>query len=845
MIHRLKLRDGDWCTEKNMLIEEVQSYFQSLFTVQGDPGEVVFNHENFPSLSISDRNTLSLSVLKEEVYKALMSMKSFTAPGPDGFQPFFFKKYWEIVGDDVYGVVCNAFDSSTVDEKLLETLIVLIPKVDNPTSIKEFRPISLCNVTYKLITKFIVARIRPFLNKLIGPMENSFIPGRGTMDNAFLAQEIIHYMNSSRARNGSLAFKIDLETAYDSVSWSFLEDILHWFGFPNGLINLIMRCVSASTLSILWNGSRLPSFHPGRGLRQGDPMSPYHFVLCMERLSVRIDHLVNINKSKAITSLGVRPEVCEEIRAIAPIPFVRDLGTYLGFTLSSGRASRSKFNFLLENIQRKLESWKTNLLNVAGRACLARSVIATIPTYVMQGRSILEEKVRLNASPVWKGILKARDKLKGGYRFRLGNGNTSVWFKDWSGEGPLALQVPFVHISDSAMRLLDLVVNGEWTLQRCSTMMSEQVLALFNKVLPKCIQDEEDRWCWDPGNPDYYSSKEGYTWLRDTNQPSIPAADWGWIWKIKVPEKVKVFLWLTLHQALPVNSNRFKCHLTHSESCSRCSSAREDCLHCLRDCPHSRELWAKLGAWSWPNFSSLELPVWISFQARGTNATKFVAGLWGVWKWRNNMVLGDSPWPLHVAWSNLVRDHDDFLHALQPDLICIGAGLRKNVWRPPQENFVKLNTDGSFREPKNCMGGGGILRDKAGCWIAGFTSLAHGGDPFVAEALGLKEGLLMAWNSGHRNISCDIDCDNLVILLEEGHLERVHHHPQVAILKEIMQLMARNWRVSISWIHRDGNSAADWLSKQGYNLSSPSTQAIHQLEQELQLILLRDSLFVA
>lgn len=639
---------------------------------------------------------------------------------------------------------------------------------------------------------------------------------------------------------------------------------------------------------------------------------------------------VNINKSKAITSLGVRPEVCEEIRAIAPIPFVRDLGTYLGFTLSSGRASRSKFNFLLENIQRKLESWKTNLLNVAGRACLARSVIATIPTYVMQvfwlprsiihrinqimrsfiwsknsgqrgwhlikwdtvtlprkdgglglkemgdfntsfmgkvvwalaqnsnklcfrvlehrylqGRSILEEKVRLNASPVWKGILKARDKLKGGYRFRLGNGNTSVWFKDWSGEGPLALQVPFVHISDSAMRLLDLVVNGEWTLQRCSTMMSEQVLALFNKVLPKCIQDEEDRWCWDPGNTYYYSSKEGYTWLRDTNQPSIPAADWGWIWNIKVPEKVKVFLWLTLHQALPVNSNRFKCHLTHSESCSRCSSAREDCLHCLRDCPHSRELWAKLGAWSWPNFSSLELPVWISFQARGRNATKFVAGLWGVWKWRNNMVLGDSPWPLHVAWSNLVRDHDDFLHALQPDLICIGAGLRNNVWRPPQENFVKLNTDGSFREAKNCMGGGGILRDKAGCWIAGFTSLAHGGDPFVAEALGLKEGLLMAWNSGHRNISCDIDCDNLVILLEEGHLERVHHHPQVAILKEIMQLMARNWRVSISWIHRDGNSAADWLSKQGYNLSSPSTQAIHQLEQELQLILLRDSLFVA
>lgn len=93
---------------------------------------------------------------------------------------------------------------------------------------------------------------------------------------------------------------------------------------------------------------------------------------------------VNIAKSKAITSKGVRPAVSEEIRAIAPISFVRDLGKYLEFPLSNGRVSWSRFNFLLENIQRKLASWKTNLLNVAGRACLARSVLAIIPSYVMQ-----------------------------------------------------------------------------------------------------------------------------------------------------------------------------------------------------------------------------------------------------------------------------------------------------------------------------------------------------------------------------------------------------------------------------------------------------------------------------
>lgn len=213
-------------------MEEVQSYFQALFASQDSTERVEFNHVSFLSLSPGDRDVLSLSVIKEEVYNALRAMKPYTTPGPDGFHPFFFKKYWNLVGDDIFEVVKNAFTTGTVEEKLLETLIVLIPKVDNPSTIKKFRPISLGNVSYKLITKVIVNRIQPFLNKLIGPMQSSFLPERGTMDNAFLAQEIVHYMNASNARNGSLAFKIDLEKAYDSVSWTFLEETLNYFWLP-------------------------------------------------------------------------------------------------------------------------------------------------------------------------------------------------------------------------------------------------------------------------------------------------------------------------------------------------------------------------------------------------------------------------------------------------------------------------------------------------------------------------------------------------------------------------------------------------------------------------------------
>lgn len=91
--------------------------------------------------------------------------------------------------------MCQAFTSGVSDTIVVEILIVLILKVDHPTRFKELRPISICNVAYKVITKVVVQRLRPFLDDLIGPMQSSFIPGRGTKDNAILAQEVIHFMH--------------------------------------------------------------------------------------------------------------------------------------------------------------------------------------------------------------------------------------------------------------------------------------------------------------------------------------------------------------------------------------------------------------------------------------------------------------------------------------------------------------------------------------------------------------------------------------------------------------------------------------------------------------------------
>ena len=115
--------------------------------------------------TLEEEATISLlkPVTLAEVKQATFSMGSFKAPGPDGFQPIFFKNYWEIVSKDIHAVVQNAFSFGIIDPRLAKTLIVLIPKADHPKHLKEFRTISLCNVLYKIITKVLVNRIRPFL----------------------------------------------------------------------------------------------------------------------------------------------------------------------------------------------------------------------------------------------------------------------------------------------------------------------------------------------------------------------------------------------------------------------------------------------------------------------------------------------------------------------------------------------------------------------------------------------------------------------------------------------------------------------------------------------------------
>lgn len=461
-IHRLKLPNGVWSTDTSILQEEAQRFFKNLFCSNNHHQNRHFTHGPHPTIDDDAKNSLTRPITKDEVTAALNSMKPYKSPGPDGFHCIFFKQYWHIVGDDIFQLVSSAFQTGFFDPNISDTLIALIPKIDTPQTYKDFRPISLCNITYKIITKVLVHRLRPILDNIIGPYQSSFLPGRGTSDNSIVLQEIVHFMRKSKRKKGYVAFKLDLEKAFDNVNWEFLRSCLIDFGFPDDTIKLIMHCVTSSTFSVLWNGNKLPPFKPTHGLRQGDPLSPYLFILCMEKLSLAINNAVlqgqwepirlsatsphishllfaddvllftkakksqfrfikdlfdrfsqasglkiNLSKSRAFYSSGVpRPKI-NNLTSISGIRNTTSLDKYLGFPILKGRPKRSDFHFIIEKMQARLASWKNKLLNKPGRLALASSVLASIPTYYMQinwlPQSICADIDQTTRNFIWKG----------------------------------------------------------------------------------------------------------------------------------------------------------------------------------------------------------------------------------------------------------------------------------------------------------------------------------------------------------------------------------------------------------------------------------------------------------
>ena len=221
-----------------------------------------------------------------EVEVALKQMAPLKALGPVSMLPLFYQNYWCLIGDVVTKTILSYLNSATIPHPLYHTFITLIPKIKNLVAVFDYCPISLCNVLYKIFSNVLANRLKKILTSIITEHQSAFTKHRLISDNILVAFETLHSMNIYKfSKSGYMAVKLDVSRAYDRVEWCFLEEVMRKLGFNERWIALMMICVKTVSYSMLVNGEPKGLIHPIRGIRQGDPLSPFLFLLCTEGLN--------------------------------------------------------------------------------------------------------------------------------------------------------------------------------------------------------------------------------------------------------------------------------------------------------------------------------------------------------------------------------------------------------------------------------------------------------------------------------------------------------------------------------------------------------------------------------
>ncbi|XP_056171295.1 uncharacterized protein LOC115678577 [Syzygium oleosum] len=277
--------------EPALIQQHIVSYFENLLAVDSSIIRPDISTIRPMLQHILDDNQillLSRQVTDIEIQNSMFSLAKGKAPGPNGFNADFVKSNWDIAGPSVISAVRDFFRSGTLLRELNCTIVTLVPKSPNASSMKDFRPIACCNTVYKCISKLLAIRISSVLPSLISHSQNAFVKKRRITDNIMLAQELFAGFHR-HPYLPKCAIKVDFRKAYDTLDWGFLELLLQAFSFPPHMVKLIMACVNTPKFSVAINGEMHGFFASGRGIRQGDPLSPYLFTLVMEVFSGILD----------------------------------------------------------------------------------------------------------------------------------------------------------------------------------------------------------------------------------------------------------------------------------------------------------------------------------------------------------------------------------------------------------------------------------------------------------------------------------------------------------------------------------------------------------------------------
>ncbi|KAH9648318.1 reverse transcriptase domain-containing protein [Citrus sinensis] len=606
-IGRLRNSSGQWCSNSAEVNSLIVEYFSKLFHSEGSTSADILSCVATKIAAAQNQDLLE-PFTATDVRDALFSMHPDKSPRPDGMNPAFFQKFWHIVGGDFTAACLSFIDKCEFPDELNATAIVLIPKKSQPEYLADLRPITLCNVLYKIVVKMLANRMKAIRSSIISENQSAFVPGRAITDNILISAEIMHYLKRKRqGKTWITTLKIDMSKAYDRIEWGFLKAMMLKLGFAKIWVELILLCVSTVTYKVLQGNKEVGPIVPNRGLRHGDPLSLYLFIICAEGLSsllrkqeraglmhgVRVargvpivTHLffaddcflffhaneqeaqiikqslaiygaasgqvVNYNKSSISYSTNVRVVSAQQVCDILEVAATSNHGSYLGLPSSIGRNKNEAFHFIRD----KLHYFNIAMLGKQGWRLLFHpdSLVARI----LKARyyplsSFGKATVGSNPNYAWRSIIAADNVIIQGSRIQIGNGlqttiGGSPWLLDLD-HGYVTTSLPNAIINAPISSLM-LPGQRNWDLDALTNIFNERDRALITQI-PLSSRSDDDAWYWSADS-------------RVVNV--LPTAD------------------------------NLRCRQVELSSvCSICNAAIESVVHCLVNYSFAKSCWPSVG----------------------------------------------------------------------------------------------------------------------------------------------------------------------------------------------------------------------------------------------------------
>ncbi|KAF5445283.1 hypothetical protein F2P56_034346 [Juglans regia] len=828
---------GRVVTDQSEIGEVFTCFFSSLFTTSQPLSIDQCLQEMDTKLDMDMKAWLLKPFTREEITATVFKMNPLGSPGPNGFPSQFSQKNWEVEGDQVCNFALDFLNHGRSLSEVNDTFITLIPKVQSPTRVVDYRPISLCNVLYKVVSKTMANRLKHILPQIIAPNQSAFVPGRLISDNTLVAYE--------------------------------------------------------------------KKFVPSRGLRQGDPLSPYLFILCAEALSsllkhaeacgsltpvtigrgpVKVNHLffaddsllfcqakyeeikcvlnilelyekgsgqvLNKDKSAIYFSKNTTLMSQQQIMHLAGVQSTSNLEKYLGLPTLVGRKKIASFHSLIDRTWSRVSNWRTKFFSAAGKEILLKAVLQAIPTYAM-GMFLLPASITRKLNQIlrrfWWGFNEDSSKIQwinweqlsgrkdmGGLGFRdlrclniallskqgwrilqnptslvaqilkVGNGQQiNIWHDRWIPSLP-AQKIVTPRDADCWCDKVSDIIDPQlkiWQESLISELFSIQEIEGI-KAIPISLGGREDKLTWQFTPNGNYTVKSGYYLGKELEREQIGESSsktmdcqvWRSVWKLKVPPATRMFVWRACSEVLPTMANLKRRKVVKDSICLICKREHETSGHALWGCSGAQDVWCQ------ELFGKLD-----SEELNEVAVTMRV-----IWARRNDVLHGKAfkhPREIIAQARTELSLHNE---AMQKDVGANSKNMtRVHIWTKPAVGSLKVNWDAAVQTRMGRIGIGVIIRDHQGLVIGALrANRPLRGSVFDAEAYGLLLACVFCKEIGIRHLCL------------EGDSKQVQDSPNwslggclISDAKEVLT-SAAVW--SISHVYREAKMVAHRLTQAAY-----------------------------